>query len=157
MQELMEMRALMETGRYADALVLLGEMDEMAKDDKINKLESYLHIVLLHLIKQQAEERNTRLWSHAIRQAIYGARRCLIERQTGRFYLTEVEIQDAIAEIFDCALGSASLEVFEGMLSERKLLTLINPAQVQAEALRRVISPQKDDDNLDFDLPQWLK
>lgn len=52
MEELLELRSYIEQGRYADALVLIGEMEEMSRDEKINKIESFLQILLLHLIKQ---------------------------------------------------------------------------------------------------------
>jgi len=60
MEELYELRSYIEQGRYADALVLLGEMEEMSRDDKINKVGSFLEILLLHLIKRHAEKRTTR-------------------------------------------------------------------------------------------------
>ena len=41
MEELAELRAYLEQGRYTDALTLVGEMDEMSRDDKINKIMSY--------------------------------------------------------------------------------------------------------------------
>ena len=33
MEELFELRSCIEEGRYADALVLIGEMEEMSRDD----------------------------------------------------------------------------------------------------------------------------
>jgi hypothetical protein len=70
MEELYEIRSCIEQGRYAEALNLLGEVEEMSKDDKISKIESYLEILLLHLIKQQAEKRTTRSWDVSIQNAI---------------------------------------------------------------------------------------
>ena len=43
MEELFELRTHIEKGRYAEALVLLGEMEEMSREDKINKIESFLN------------------------------------------------------------------------------------------------------------------
>jgi pentatricopeptide repeat protein len=37
MEELLELRAHIEQGRYAKALSLIGEMEEMSRDDKIQK------------------------------------------------------------------------------------------------------------------------
>jgi hypothetical protein len=55
MDELTDLRTHIEQGRYADALLLIGEMEEMSRDDKIQKIESFLQVLLVHLIKQQAE------------------------------------------------------------------------------------------------------
>ena len=63
MEELHELRTYIEQGHYDDALNLIGEMEEMSKDDKINRRLSYFLILQMHLIKQQAENRTTRSWN----------------------------------------------------------------------------------------------
>ncbi|WP_179137551.1 hypothetical protein [Candidatus Entotheonella palauensis] len=40
MDELTELRELLEAGRIADALLLVDEPDEMSREDKINKMSS---------------------------------------------------------------------------------------------------------------------
>ena len=55
MEELFELKAHIEQGRYIEALTLIGEMEEMGRDDKINKVRSFTVILLLHLIKKHAE------------------------------------------------------------------------------------------------------
>lgn len=40
MEELNDLRVLIEKNDYVDALTLLGEMEEMSRDDKINKIFS---------------------------------------------------------------------------------------------------------------------
>ncbi len=60
MEELFELRTCLEQGRYTDAMALLGEMEEMSKDDKINKVQSFTIVLLLHLIKKDAQKRTTR-------------------------------------------------------------------------------------------------
>jgi len=42
-------------------------MTEMSKDDKLNKIFSFsIMILIIHLIKQQAEKRTTRSWEVSI-------------------------------------------------------------------------------------------
>jgi len=41
MEELETLRKLIEEQDYTSALTLIDEMDEMAKDDKITKIESF--------------------------------------------------------------------------------------------------------------------
>jgi hypothetical protein len=45
MDELLQLRDHIEHGRYAEALTLIGEMEEMSRDDKIQKIESYLQVL----------------------------------------------------------------------------------------------------------------
>jgi len=75
MDELQDLREHIEHGRYAAALTLIGEMEEMSRDDKIQKIEAFLQVLLVHLIKQQAEGRTTRSWDVSIRNAADAVRR----------------------------------------------------------------------------------
>jgi hypothetical protein len=56
MEELVELRRYIEQQRYAETLDLIAEMEEMSREDKINKIYSFAEILLLHLIKQEAEK-----------------------------------------------------------------------------------------------------
>ena len=71
MEELIELKAYIEQGNYAEALNLIGEMEEMSRDDKINKIFSLAEILLIHLIKKHAEKRTTRSWDASIRNSVY--------------------------------------------------------------------------------------
>ena len=61
-EELEQLRQYLETGQLDAAFGLLDEMDEMSRDDKIHKIQSYMHVLLVHLIKQAAEHRTTPSW-----------------------------------------------------------------------------------------------
>ena len=71
MEELLELKELLIGGNIPDALLLVEEMTEMSKDDKLNKISSFARILLLHLIKIQAEERTTKSWEASIDNAVY--------------------------------------------------------------------------------------
>ena len=62
MEELLELRQFLEQGKIHEALLLVDELEEMSLGDKINKIDSYGVILLIHLIKQKAENRSTRSW-----------------------------------------------------------------------------------------------
>lgn len=47
MEELFELRTAIEEHRYSDALRLIDEMEEMSRDEKINKVDSY---VIIHRV-----------------------------------------------------------------------------------------------------------
>ncbi len=142
MEELFELRSHIEQGRYTDALVLLGEMEEMSKDDKINKIASLLEILLLHLIKQPAEKRSTRSWEASIHNAVRQIARTDKRRRVGGHYLSEQELFGAIEDGWDSALTSASLEAFEGTLSESELAQKVNEEQIKKDALQLISEAQ---------------
>ena len=141
MEELMEMRALLEAGRLPEAMLLLDELDEMAKDDKINKIGSHLKILLLHLIKQAAEQRSTSSWEVSIANAVDAIQASNKRRKAGGFYLTTDELCEAITEAYRPALRLASLESFKGELSPKELGQLVNATAVQDQALALLLAP----------------
>jgi len=143
MEELFELRTYIEKGRYADALALLGEMEEMSRDDKINKIESFLEILLLHLIKQHAEKRLTRSWKVSILNSVYNINRTNRRRKAGGYYLKVNELRDAIEESYPVALRHASLEAFEGTLDETELARKIDEESIKKEALELILKAQQ--------------
>lgn len=145
MEELFELRQYIETGQYADALNLIGEMEEMSRDDKINKVESYMEVLLVHLIKQQAEKRTTRSWNASIRNSVEAIYRANKRRKAGGFYLTKEELTEAANEIFDTALIRASLEAFGGAYDESELEAKIDRSAIKQEALDMVFARMAKD------------
>jgi len=135
MDELLQLREHIEHGRYAEALVLIGELDEMSRDDKIQKIESYLQVLLLHLIKQRAEHRTTRSWDVSIRNASDAIHRVNKRRRSGGSYLDDAELAEAIDEVLPSALRQASLEAFEGQHDEAELAALLKMDELKQDAL----------------------
>ena len=142
MEELFELKAYIEQGRYADALQLIEEMEEMSKDDKVNKVYSFTVILLLHLMKKHAEKRTTRSWEYAIWNSSHQIRRVNKRRQSGGFYISQQEIHEVIAEAYPEALKRAALEAFEGQYAEAQLETMIDREQIQEEALALIYEPE---------------
>lgn len=142
MEELLELREHIQLGRYADALVLIGEMEDMSRDDKINRIESFLEILLLHLIKQQAEERTTRSWDVSIRNAVAQIVRTNRRRKAGGFYLTDEELNEAVSESYPSALRRASLEAFGGVYSSEELAAMVDESAIKEEVLGLILETQ---------------
>ena len=69
MEELDELRVFVQQGDYEAALALIDELEAMSRDDKLTKIEGYMQILLVHCIKQAAEQRTTRSWDVAIAEA----------------------------------------------------------------------------------------
>ena len=55
MEEILALRELLLKGDMSGALSIIDELEEMSRDDKINNIRSYAVILILHLIKQKAE------------------------------------------------------------------------------------------------------
>jgi hypothetical protein len=135
MEELLELKNYIQQGRYVEALQIIEEMEEMSKDDKINKIYSFMVIQFLHLIKKHAEQRTTRSWEYSIWNSSYQIRRVNKRRKSGGFYLSQEELLEVIAEAYPDALKRAALEVFEGQYTEIQLEAMIDREKIQQEAL----------------------
>ena len=140
MDELVELRTLLETGRIEEALLLVDELEEMSREDKINKMSSYMRILLIHLIKQQAEQRRTRSWEVSIKEALRQINRTNSRRKAAGVYLSREELQSELEDVYDLALERAALEAFGGVYSVEDIATRVSRAQVLEEALRHIVS-----------------
>jgi hypothetical protein len=143
MEELMELRDLITQRRYPEALHLLAEMEEMSRDDKINRIGSFAEILLLHLIKQAAEHRTTRSWELSIRHAVYQIARTNRRRKAGGTYLEEAALREAIHEAYPLALERAALEAFEGKYDAQELGQQVDRTALEHDALTQILAGQE--------------
>jgi hypothetical protein len=139
MDELADLRTLLTEGRIDEALLLVDELDEMSREDKINKISSYMRILLIHLIKQHAEQRSTRSWDVSVKEALRQITRTNTRRKAGGVYLTREELQAELADVYDLALERAALEAFGGTYSTQEVATHADRGQVLAQAFALIL------------------
>jgi hypothetical protein len=138
MEELLELQDYIKQQRYHEALDLIAEMEEMGREDKINKIYSFAIILLLHLIKQAAEKRITRSWELSILNASQQIIRINRRRKAGGTYLTTEELRETIAEAYPLALKRAALEAFEGRYDDEALDQLVDRSVIEQQAIELV-------------------
>jgi hypothetical protein len=138
MEELLELRTLLIGGNISDALLLLEEMTEMSKDDKLNKIYSFAKILLLHLIKQQAENRTTRSWDLSIKNSVREIQRTNQRRKAKGNYCEPSELREALEDAYDIALDAAASEAFEGKYESAELGAMVDHDLVIQEAIALV-------------------
>ena len=140
MDELTMLRKMVEEHDYEGALAIINDLDEMAKDDKINKIESFLLVLLIHLIKQHAEQRTTKSWNRSIDNALGGIAKSNKRRSAGGHYLRAEEFKDLISETFPLAVRNAAYEAFEGIYSVEQLSAMIDADQIAQEAFSQILT-----------------
>lgn len=140
MEELIELRQSIIAGNYTKALQVIDELEEMSVEDKLNKMYSYMVILLLHLIKQQAEQKTTRSWKNSIVNSAEQINRVNKRRKSGGYYARKEDLQEIIDEAFPRALRDAALEAFGGAYQEEQLLEMIDVAKIKQEAINLVKS-----------------
>ncbi|MEK0192133.1 MAG: DUF29 family protein, partial [Oscillatoriales cyanobacterium] len=135
MEELMELKELLHRGKVAEALVLVEELEEMSKSDKLNKIFSYGIIVLLHLIKKVAENRTTKSWETSIFNSIKQIQRTNKRHKAKGTYLTEEELVETLEDAYESALKSAALEAFEGIYDVEEIAKMVNRDDIMKMAI----------------------
>ncbi|MFN9176451.1 MAG: DUF29 family protein [Synechocystis sp.] len=140
MEELLTLRQHLENHDYDAALAIVAELETMSKEDKLNKIYSFAVVLLIHLIKQAAEQRSTRSWEFSIYNATKEIKRINKRRKTGGYYASPEELQEIIEDAFDTALKQAALEAFEGQYTEQELAQKITENEVKSQALQAIIS-----------------
>jgi Domain of unknown function DUF29 len=139
MEELLELKELLIAGNIPGALLLVEEMTEMSKDDKLNKIFSFGKIILLHLIKQAVEGRTTRSWDLSIANAVKEIQRTNQRRKVGGMYFTTEELRETLEDAYDLSLKGAAKEAFEGRYQTEELATMVDQEMILAQAIALII------------------
>ena len=140
MEELFTLKDLLLKGDISGALVIVEELEEMSRDDKISNISSYAVILLLHLIKQQAENRTTRSWDVSIRNSVWEIQKKNKRRKAGGYYLNSEELREAVEEAYSRAIDKAASEVSEGIYDAETLAQMVNKEEVIDRALNLISS-----------------
>ena len=142
MEELLTLKHLLLEGNTSGALAIVEELEEMSRDDKISNIRRFAVILLLHLIKQQAESQTTRSWDVSIRNCVREIQNKNKRRKAGGYYLTPEELRVALEEAYSSAIDEASLEVAEGRYEPDELEQLINREELLNRALTLIAPPE---------------
>jgi len=135
MEELIELRQSIEKQDFVTALKIVDELEEMSVEDKLNKIFSYMVVLLLHLIKENAEKRLTKSWKLSINNSVKQINRINKRRKSGGYYAKKSDLIEIINEAFELALEGATIEAFGGAYDEQELLDMIEAEQIKDKAI----------------------
>lgn len=143
MEELLELKALLLKGDIKGSLAIVEELEDMSKNGIISTIRGYAVILLLHLIKQQAENRTTRSWDVSIRNSVREIQRQNKRRKAAGYYLSDEELTDTLNDAYLNALDAASLEVEAACYQSEQLEAIINKNKLISDAfiLIKTVSP----------------
>jgi hypothetical protein len=143
MEEIMTLRRYLEEKRYDEAMIITIELENMSYDDKILRVMDFAELILLQLIKQDAEKRSARSWERSIDYALSHLVRANRKHRTGEYYLGEKDLVYAIEEAYSTALLMASTQAFEGIYSPEEIERRINRQHILDTALERILNEQE--------------
>ena len=138
MDELVELRKQLEAHNYEAALSIVNDLEEMSREDKINKIFSFSTLLLQHVIKKEAEGRTTNSWEASIKEASVQIKRINTRRKARGSYLSEDELEETLREALPVALAKAAAEAFGGALSEQELVGKIDHDRIITVALQTI-------------------
>ncbi|CAO5038532.1 DUF29 family protein [Microcystis aeruginosa] len=143
MEELLELKALLLKGDIKGSLAIVEELEDMSKNGIISTIRSYAVILLLHLIKQQAENRTTRSWDVSIRNSVREIQRQNKRQKVAGYYLSDEELTDTLNDAYLNALDAASLEVEAGRYQSEQIEAIIDKNKLISDAflLIKNVSP----------------
>ena len=144
MEELLTLKELLHQGKVDEALLIVEELEEMSKSDKLNKIFSYAIILLMHLIKQEAEKRLTRSWQLSIRNSVKQIQRTNKRHKAKGNYLTEEELEETMTDAYELALEKAALEAFEGRYETEEIAEMVEEQQIIARAMDLILERQSE-------------
>ncbi|GCL41233.1 DUF29 family protein [Dolichospermum planctonicum] len=115
-QELMELRQSILEGRYDDALEIIDDLEDMGKQGTLRKIEAFLVRLVIHLIKNQIEQRLTNSWIASISDSVIQIAKLNIKDHQKSYYIKSDQWGEYLAESLEMAIRPASAEIFGGTL-----------------------------------------
>ncbi|MDJ0745115.1 MAG: DUF29 family protein [Xenococcaceae cyanobacterium MO_167.B27] len=151
-QELLDLKEAIAHYDYQKALEIVNDLEAMSREDKIQKIESYLVVLLVHLLKIQVERRITNSWRASILNALLQIQKTNRMGNKKTPYIKSDEWQSYIEEVLPEVYLSASTEVkvngrevddveLEMIVNDDSLISL-------AQSLLLLTAPQKDSSTL---------
>jgi hypothetical protein len=130
MEELLELKEKLIKGDIEAAIALCDELETMSRQDKINILESFLVVLLVHLIKIQVEQRITPSWYKSIRNSLLEIKdRNKLGKKS--HYILQGQWEEHFESKLYRAIIKASEEIFGGIKIEEL------KARINYDALKR--------------------
>jgi hypothetical protein len=135
-QELIDLRASILEGRYADALAMIDELEGMSKQAILRNIESFLVMLIIHLIKNKIERRLTNSWVASISDSIRQIKKLNLKDNKTSYYINSDEWQPFLEEAIEAAIRPASIEVLNGRLKPSQLSEMVDRSQILTVAQR---------------------
>jgi len=129
-QELIDLRNSIVEQRYTDALAIVDELEGMSKQAILRNIESFLVRLMIHLIKNQVEQRLTNSWAASIESSILEIKKLNLKDNKKSYYLNIDEWVEILEDSIELAIRPASLEVMNGKFQRQQISQMLNKPQL---------------------------
>ncbi len=138
LQELEALKKSIVEERVTDALTLIEELDGMSRKSVIRTIKSYLVRLLVHLLKNQVEQRLTNSWVASIRGSIFEIQDLNLQDNKSSYYLKPDEWDEYLEAAFQTALYEAASEIFGGKFTAKEIAAKVEEEKVKEIALKMI-------------------
>ncbi|MBC6472878.1 MAG: DUF29 family protein [Hormoscilla sp. GM102CHS1] len=142
MEELLALKDLLLKGDLPGSLAIVEELEEMSKKDIINNIRSFAVILLLHLIKQQVENRSTGSGEVSIRNSVLEIQELNLRPQSKGFYLYSEDLRLTLEKAYRQAINKASLEIDGERYEVRELEQMVDREEIIDRALALILQSE---------------
>ncbi|WP_017651627.1 DUF29 family protein [Fortiea contorta] len=129
-QELWDLRNSILEGRYDDALLIVDELELMSRKSYIRTIRSFLIRLIIHLIKNQVEQRLTNSWVASIKGSILEIQDLNLQDNKTSHYVKLGDWDDLLDFAFDAATDPASAEILNGLYTPKRLLAIVDKSRI---------------------------
>ncbi|MTJ48903.1 DUF29 family protein [Dolichospermum sp. UHCC 0259] len=129
-QELIDLRNSILEQRYTDALAIVDELEGMSKQAILRNIQAFLRILLIHLIKNQIENRLTNSWVASIRNSLIEIKKVNLKENKKSYYINQDEWDSWLEDEIELAIADASLEIMNGKFKRQQLSQMLNKPQL---------------------------
>ena len=122
MEEILELKQSLLSGNIDEALCIVEELEEVGRKSIIENIESFLVVLLIHLIKNQVEQKLTSSWKKSILNSLVAIQK---KNKLGKkaHYIYQDEWLEYIESNYPSALLNSSYEILGGIdYQELKML-----------------------------------
>lgn len=125
-QELIDLRNSILAGRYEDALAIVDELEGMSRQAILRNIQAFLIRLMIHLIKNQVEQRLTNSWANSIRSSVREIKKLNLQDNKTSYYVKIDEWESMLDDEFEEAIREASEEVMNGVYSPFQLAEMVD-------------------------------
>jgi hypothetical protein len=138
MEELYTLREMLLKGDISSALLIVEQLQEINRDQKISDMRPEAVTLLLTLIKQQIEGRGNRLGDLTMRNAVRAIITKNKRRKSNTYYLLDDDLRLAIEEAYVEAVDWAAMEIQEGRYQPEELSRLLQSSLIIDQAMELI-------------------
>ncbi len=129
--ELAELKRSITENRLTDAFALIEELDSMSRKSVIRTIRAYLIRLLVHLIKNQVEQKLTNSWAASIRDSVLEIQDLNLQDNKKSYYIKFEDWDDYFELAFEAALYEAAVEIFGGKFTAKEIAMQVDKVKIQ--------------------------